>query len=293
MKILVFGSLNIDHTYRMDHIVQPKETAFADSYQQAAGGKGLNQAIALAKSGVEVQLAGSIGPDGEMLLEVLREYGVDTALLKKSEQPTGHAIIQVDKQGENSIFVYHGANYQITHEYIDSVLAAFNEGDYLVLQNEINNQDYLIHQAHQKGLTIFMNPSPCDESINSLPLELIDYFFINEVEGEVMTSHQEPEAIMESFLLKYPHSHLILTLGGNGAYYHDNQQTVYQPAYPVKVVDSVGAGDTFMGYFIYATSGNMSVAERLKLAARASSLTIQKAGAAQSIPTLEEVNKVM
>ena len=292
MKILVFGSLNIDHDYHVDHICQPKETMTVTDYETAAGGKGLNQSIAIAKTGSEVWLAGVMGTGSEMLQQVLDEYHVNTSLLDHQDLPNGHAIIQIDKTGQNSIFVYPGSNYAITREYADEVLSHFSAGDYLVLQNEISLQDYIIEQGHSRGLTILMNPSPCDDSLKAQPLELVDYFFINEVEGELLTGYSDPEKILEGMLERYPASHIILTLGENGSCYGDHSQTVWQQAVKAKAIDTVGAGDTFMGYFIYGLSQNTAIADCLLLAARASSITVSRKGAAASIPTIEEVMKL-
>lgn len=292
MKILVFGSTNIDHNYKMQHIARPKETVTSLGYEVHAGGKGLNQAIAFAKTGQHVYLAAVVGNDARMLLNVMEKYDVDTRYLKKIDAPNGHAIIQIDENGENSIFLYPGTNSAITAEYVDKVLNDFSEGDFIILQNEINLQDYIINKASEKGMVILMNPSPCDDSLKGLPLEKVGYFFINEVEGNILTGETEPEKILEKMGELYPDSRVILTLGGDGACYKDKQQFCVQPAYKVKAVDTVGAGDTFMGYFSYALSQGMTPQQCLLLATKAASITVTRYGAAESIPTLEEINEI-
>ena len=291
MKILVFGSTNIDHNYQMEHIARPKETITSLGYEIHPGGKGLNQAIAFAKTGQHVYLAAVVGNDSGMLLDVLEKYNVDTRYLKKINAPNGHAIIQIDKNGENSIFLYPGTNSSITHEYVDRVLNGFEKGDFIILQNEINRQDYIIEKASEKGMVILMNPSPCDESLKNLPLNKVDYFFINEVEGELLTGKKDPQDILKTMLELYPESKTILTLGSDGACYNDSTHFCQQPAFKVKAIDTVGAGDTFMGYFSYGLSQGFSPEECLLLATKASSITVTRLGAADSIPTLEEINE--
>ncbi len=289
MKILVFGSLNIDHDYIVDHISREKETMTVTDYHVVAGGKGLNQSIAIAKTGSEVYLAGMLGTGSEFLSKTLSEYGVNTSLLGKTDTPNGHAIIQIDKNGQNSIFVYPGSNHCISEEYIDQVLSSFSEGDYLVMQNEINNQDLIIRKAAEKKMITFMNPSPCDDSLNSQPLELINYFFINEVEGEILTGRKDFSETLKAMTEKYPSAGIILTVGDQGAYYADAEQCLFQPARKVNAIDTVGAGDTFMGYFIYALYRGNDYGKALEIASTASSITVQRAGAAQAIPALNEV----
>lgn len=290
MKILVFGSLNIDHDYHMDHIAKEKETIFAEEYSVVAGGKGLNASIALARSGVKVYLAGNIGNDAKVLEDVLEANRVDTSYLNHVDEPNGHAIIQIDKNGENSIFIYGGSNQSITTEYIDSVINEFEEGDFIILQNEINNEAYLIEKAAQHKLTVFMNPSPFNEKIFTYPLNLVDYFFINEVEGNALTGKKEPEEILDQLRVDYPETHFVLTVGANGSYYQYKDERIQQQAYKVEAIDTVGAGDTFMGYFIFGLSREYSVKECMELATKASAITVTRKGAADSIPTLHEIS---
>jgi len=290
MKILVFSSLNIDHDYHMDHICKEKETTFADSYQVVAGGKGLNAAIALAKSSAHVYLAGNIGNDATILQNVLDKYHVDCKYLNHVDEPNGHAIIQIDKTGENAIWIYGGSNQSISKEYIDKTIAEFEKGDLLILQNEINNNAYIIEQAHKKGLIIMLNPSPINNALKTYPLDLVDYFFLNEVEGNALTGESDFDSILDKFKQLYPNAKIIMTVGANGAYYQDEKQRVHQESFKVKAIDTVGAGDTFMGYFAYGLSQNKSVEQCLLLASKAASITVTRTGAADSIPTIDELN---
>ena len=204
MKILNYGSLNVDHVYSVDHIVKEGETILSDDLNIFCGGKGLNQSIALAKAGVPVYHAGMIGEDGDLLLDACREYGVNTKYLKKLPVSGGHTVIQVDKKGQNSIILFGGTNQMQTKEYMDYVLSDFNAGDYLLLQNEINLLDYIIDKAYEKGMRIILNPSPFDDKLKKCDFSKIYLFLLNEVEGEQFTGQSEPEKMLKALREKLP-----------------------------------------------------------------------------------------
>ena len=150
MRIINFGSLNLDYTYSVDHIVEPGETLDTKERKIFCGGKGLNQSIALARAGMDVHHAGMIGEDGEMLVNLCRQENIHTHYIWKVAGPSGHTIIQVDETGQNSILLYGGANRKFSKNYIDEVLADFGEDDIVLLQNEINLVDYVIEAAHRQ-----------------------------------------------------------------------------------------------------------------------------------------------
>lgn len=286
-KVLNFGSLNVDHVYKVNHFVMPGETISSGSLQHFCGGKGLNQSVALARAGAIVYHGGAVGKDGMVLKEQLEKDGVDVAgVLVREDVDTGHAIIQVDENGQNCIILYGGANQCITKAQIDDTLERFEKGDIILLQNEINEVSYLITQAAKRGLRIFLNPSPCDEKIKDLPLELVDTFLLNEVEGAQITG--ENEQIMEALKKKFPKAKIILTLGSQGAVYGYKEQEIFQPAQKVKTVDTTAAGDTFTGYYIAQISQGHTVMEALQLAAKAAAIAVTRQGAVPSIPFLCE-----
>ena len=289
MRVLNFGSLNCDHVYRLPHIVKEGETISSQSLEIFCGGKGLNQSIAMCKAGLEVYHAGGIGVDGKMLTEKLSEYGVDVSNVRKTDVPTGHAIIQVDDNGQNSIVLFGGANRSQNATFIDSVLSKFQKGDYLVLQNEINNMPYIIDRANDRGMFIILNPSPYNEEIEKCDLSKVSMLFINEIEGEQITGKTEPEEIIKEILNKYPDMKTVLTLGADGAVYADKNEYTYQNALGSVVKDTTAAGDTFLGYFIAGMTKYMSAKEALLLASKASAITISKIGAADTIPTFDEI----
>ena len=289
MKLLVFGSLNIDHTYHLPHLVKEGETLSSTAYAKNEGGKGFNQAVALAKAGLDISFAGAIGKDGLFLQEYLQSIGIDTAHIQVLDVPTGHAIIQVDAEGRNSIFLYGGANQAITEEHINQVLSHFQAGDYILLQNEISLGESILRKAHEKGMHIILNPSPISSELLAWPLELVDWFILNEVEGRDLTGCTDPDAILDGLLARFSSAHIVLTMGDKGSIYADAACRIHQNAIPAHVVDTTAAGDTFTGYFFAAMMSNKSPADALRIAAAAASLAIAKPGAAKSIPCAREV----
>jgi len=289
MKIINFGSLNIDHVYQVEHFVQPGETITSSGYQMYSGGKGLNQSIALARAGANVCHAGKIGRDGEHLSTKLSEAGVDTKLITIGEVPTGHAIIQVSQDGENSIIVEGGANRTITSSDVDRVLSTISDNDWLLLQNEINAISLILEKTRNRPYSVVFNPAPMTPDIQHLPLELVDILVINEVEGANLTNEHQPSAILDSLINKYPAMQIVLTLGKLGAICVDKNQRIHQEGFKVEAVDTTAAGDTFIGFFIALLSSGSQVDEALRIACRASSICTTRPGAADSIPFFDEV----
>ena len=290
-KIVCLGSLNLDHVYRLDHFVRPGETQGSEHYSVGCGGKGLNQSVALARAGAEVMHAGRIGREGGMLRDALEQAGVDVSLVVEGDVPTGHAIIQVDRKGENAIILYGGANRSISEEEIDAALDAVGDG-ILLLQNEINSIDLVLRKAHDRGIRTAFNFAPFDpEAARTLPLELLSYLIVNEIEGAEVAGVEAPEAILRTLKKKYPECRVILTLGKAGAaFLEDSGETALIPPFPAKVVDTTSAGDTFIGYLFAGLLEGMTLREAMPLASRASAITVSRAGAADSIPFRRELD---
>ena len=294
-KVLCFGSLNIDYTYKVDHFVQKGETISSQGLQVFSGGKGLNQSTALAKAGVEIYHAGAVGRDGEFLLEQLRDVGVHTEnVAVLTEVRSGNAIIQNDAEGDNCIILYGGANQAVTREQADAVIGKFSAGDYIILQNEISELAYIMETAHKKGMRIVLNPSPMNDKILALPLEKVDLLMLNEVEaGQILgTDETDGDVLMEKLLKRFPEMKFVLTLGSQGSIYGDKRQKIKQSAYRVKAVDTTAAGDTFTGFFIGSLVKGLSVEQAMDIASRASAIAVTRAGAAPSIPTWDEVEAI-
>lgn len=293
MKILNFGSCNIDYVYNVSEFVKAGEMVSALSTSEHPGGKGLNQAVAAARAGGNVFFAGNIGEDGLFLKELLENSGANTKYLKISKTRTGNAIIQIDKDGENCIIVSAGANALLDEAYIKSVTADFARGDICMLQNETPCTDFIIKQAKACGMTVIWNPSPMNEKIMDSAIGMCDYIIVNNAEGKALTGKEEPSDILKALLKKYPHTKAVLTLGKNGSIYSDGTNTVKQPSFKASPVDTTGAGDTFTGYFAAMISKGKTAAEALKTASAAAALATEKQGAASSIPLIADVkNKI-
>lgn len=295
MKVLSFGSLNIDYVYTVPHFVKKGETLSAKELNVYTGGKGLNQSIALSRAGVNTYMAGAIGTDGVFLLDNLKEAGVNTDHVKiLKEVRTGNAIIQNDADGDNCIILYGGANQSITKEQINEVFADFSKEDYVLLQNEINNLPYIVEKAKQVGMKIILNPSPMNEKIMELPLDQIDYFLLNEVEAMQILQMEEPEEIDGKYIgsllhEKFPDAIIVLTLGGDGSICIFGDEYVEQSIYKVDTVDTTAAGDTYTGYFIAGILNGKTIKESMDTASKASAIAVSRQGAAPSIPSIEEV----
>jgi len=286
MRVLNFGSLNIDHVYRVDRISRPGETISAESYSRFAGGKGGNQSVAVARAGCPVAHVGKIGPEGRWLLDGMKKDGVDVSRTVVSDQPGGHAVIQVDAEGENSIVIFGGTNRQITRGEIDSALAEAGGDDMVLLQNEINRIPYIIERADSLGLPVFFNPAPMHEEVLSYPLAKVSVFFINESEGEALTGQTGASGIVAGMLERFPGAEIVLTMGKRGLLYGSREQGRIRREIErdVPVVDSTGAGDTFIGYYTAAIGMGRGVEEALAYANLAASYCVTRSGAAASIP---------
>ena len=290
MKMVVFGSLNIDKTYTLTEFVRPGQTVSALKMEQFCGGKGFNQAIALRRAGSEVAFAGAVGQDGAMLLEALDKNGIDRSCVRVTEGATGHAIIQLDRHGQNCIIILAGANGEITEADVDKTLPGFGPGDLIVLQSEIACVPQLLRKAHGKGMTVAFTPSPCDERIADCDLRCTDYLLVNEVEGAAISGQEEPDAILDTIHARYPAMNIVLTLGSEGAVYQPREGSrIACGAFPVQAVDTTAAGDTFTGYFLSGILRHGDAALALRTAAAAAGLAVSRKGAEPSIPTMDEV----
>jgi len=293
MKVLNLGSMNLDLVYGVDHIVKPGETESSRSMNTFLGGKGMNQSVALAKAGVEVYQGGMIGEDGQPFLDACGVYGIHSEYIRKVEGKSGHAVIQIDKNAQNSILLFGGANQMLTEEYVDGVLSHFGAEDLILLQNEENLMPYIVDRAYEQGMTIALNPSPFNEKLDAVDLKKISIFLLNEVEGEQITGKRESEEIMAEMRRRFPKATIVLTLGEDGVICADGGEQFLQPAFPVVAVDTTAAGDTFTGYFLAGLAEGMPVPDILRMSTMAAAIAVTRAGAVPSIPRREEVEDAL
>ncbi|MBQ73673.1 MAG: ribokinase [Gammaproteobacteria bacterium] len=291
MKVINFGSLNIDHVYQLDRFVKPGETLASSDYQRFVGGKGCNQSIALSRAGATVMHAGRIGSDGMELKNYLAQCGVDVSLIKIDPGPTGHAIIQVTRNGENSILLHGGANQRVIPADVDEAMALASSDDLILVQNEISNIPYILNSAAERGLRIVFNPAPMNPGVHDYPLDKVDCFILNEHEGRELSNQGSGsnELVLKNLSERYSDSEIILTLGAKGVWYQRAGQRVNVPGRAVDVVDTTAAGDTFVGYFLAGTIAGSQTRESLQLGCEAASLCVQQPGAADSIPDSDQL----
>lgn len=289
MRIYNLGSLNIDYVYDVDHFVSAGETLSSDKMQIFPGGKGLNQSVALARAGAEVIHGAVIGEDGGFLTEILSSAGVDTSRIETIPRRCGHAVIQVDKSGQNCILLYPGTNRCIDRRYIENFLSDAERDDILVVQNEISGLDIAFETASRKNMRIAFNPSPFHSDIKKLPLSLVRWLFCNETEGEALFGSRDIREITERFITQIPDGDLILTLGKDGSVFKNREKFIAQPIFETKTVDTTAAGDTFLGYFLASVTKGESVERSMAVASKAASVAVSVKGAASSIPFLRDV----
>lgn len=293
MRALNFGSLNLDYVYQVEHFVQPGETLSAMSQTVNPGGKGLNQSIALAKAGAEVSHAGCLGIGGEGLRELLQKNGVDTRDLHFTNSIQGNAVIQVNAEGQNCILLFGGSNQCVTDTQVMETLSHFAQGDYLVLQNEINDLPLIVDEAWNRGMKIVLNPSPYDNKLLNVEFSKLQWLLVNEVEATQLSGRTDPNEAWRKLHEQYPRLNLLVTLGSEGSIAFTEKETVRQASFPVKAVDTTAAGDTFTGYFITGLMEGRSLQDCMRRASMASAICVTRSGAAPSIPEREEVEAAL
>ena len=287
MKIINFGSLNIDKVCSVEEFVQPGETIMATGYSVNAGGKGLNQSVAAARAGAQVLHAGAVGSDGLFLKEILADAGADVSCLRVMDTESGCAFIEVNSKGQNRIIVSAGTNRMYTEEYIKNVLEKAEAGDFVLLQNEINMVGEIIRLSHEKGCRVVFNASPIPGKPEELPLELVDIFMVNELEAAALagtSAEGDFRDILKALQKKYPKAAIVMTLGKDGVLYGYKEEFYSHPIFKVNAVDTTAAGDTFCGYFLAALCAGKSVEMALREALAASAMAVSAKGAAPSIP---------
>lgn len=286
-RIINFGSINIDHVYQVDHFVQPGETLSTLGYSKGLGGKGLNQTVALQRAGARVVHVGCVGRDDEWMMAQLTQLQLNLSGIAKVEQATGHALIQVNREGENCILLHAGANHSLTEQMIDDYLAQ-DSVEWVLLQNETNLIEAIIDRAHTAGKRVAFNPAPCHVGLAQLPLEKIDTLVVNEIEALQLTGTTDLDAAVAQ--LRGRVAHVVLTMGGEGVRYVGQAGEFFQSAQKVQVVDTTAAGDTFIGYYLASLMDGMDVPTALLRATKASAITVTRAGASSSIPVVSELD---
>jgi len=258
-------------------------------YALFPGGKGANQSIALGRAGAAVYHAGKIGEDGAWFIKLLRTSGVNARHVEVVDGPSGHAIIQVAKTGENAIVLFGGANQHITRADIRRVLPGFSARDYLLVQNETSAVADAIALGARRGLYVVFNPAPMNKNVLSLPLRHVSCFIVNEIEGAELTGEKKPDHILDALGKKFPKAETVLTLGAKGAMYGHEKTRIAVAAPNVKAIDTTAAGDTFIGYFLAQKMAGKDTRTCLEIACAAAAVCVTRKGAAASIPWNREI----
>lgn len=280
----------MDSTIYVDYFPKDGETIFGNSRYIQPGGKGANQACAIAKSGlVECLFVGAIGQDsdGRTILSILKEHNVDTYNIKVTNTETGNATIVVDKKSENKIIIIHGANFELKISDIsDNLLKSV---DYVVLQNEILEEvnEYVIKKAHEFHKVVIYNPAPYRQFDKKL-LRYIDYFIPNKIELSQYTGSDDVQEGADK-LLEAGVKNLIITLGTEGSMFINKNESFKVNAFKVEAIDTVAAGDTFVGYFASSLASGSDIRTAMTAASKASSITVTRKGSTVSIPNGAEV----
>lgn len=301
-KIAVLGSINVDTTYHMDRFPEPGETLQANDKSSAPGGKGANQSVACARSGAKTYHIGMVGADqeGQFMRESMQEDGIDTRFVGIDKiHGTGTAMITLDANGQNDIMVYGGANQSMTTDVLKGTDELFKDIDFIITQFETPQKvsAEAFKRAKANGVTTILNPAPAKE-IDPELLKYTDVIAPNETESALLTGIEitdEDSMIKTAEYFKNKGvDNLLITLGSKGVFYSTPNDHGLVPAFKVKPVDTTAAGDTFIGALASQLKTDLSnIADALVYAQRASSLTVQKMGAAPSIPTYDEVKAAL
>ena len=281
MAVYNLGSINLEHIYKVPHLPAPGETLAANGYSVGLGGKGANQAVAVAKAGARSILIGAVGAEGAVARDALVGYGVDVSRVTFSKTPTGHAIINVDPQAENAIVIYAGANLSITGACVAQAVADATGVDSLLLQNETSAQVEAARIAAGKGMRVVYSAAPFDIDAVRAILPFVSMLAMNEGEAAALIAE----------LGTLPQIDMVVTKGSKGAeWISAGLEPLFVPSFPVKPVDTTGAGDTFIGTLIAGLDVGLDRSEAMRRAAAAAAIQVTRPGAAPAIPDAAEVD---
>lgn len=296
-RVVVIGSLNMDLVTRAERLPRAGETLVGQSFATVSGGKGANQAVAAARLGAQVSMIGCVGGDGygEQLRAALLAEQIDCQAVTTVEGSSGVALIVVDDSSQNSIVIVAGANGQLTSEVVNAFDAVLQTADVIICQLEVPMQTvgYTLKRGRELGKTMILNPAPASGPLPADWYSSIDYLIPNESEASALSglpvdSLQTAEAAA-SRLIAAGAGKVIVTLGAQGSLFANGQGFEHFPAPKVKALDTTAAGDTFVGGFAAALAAGQSEAEAIRFGQIAAALSVTRAGAQPSIPTLSDV----
>ena len=296
-KVIVIGSSNTDMVVRSEHLPRPGETVLGGGFMMAGGGKGANQAVAVAKMGHPVVFAAAVGKDifGEEAVARYKSYGIDTTYIVRKDTPSGVALILVDASAQNSISVALGANNELLLEDVMPALDIVEEGGIVLLHLEIpmSTVEACIGVAAAKGARVILNPAPAAK-VGAAALSKLYLITPNHTEAEILTGvegNDEASAVKAAeALCALGVKKVVITLGSEGALLYEDGKAEIIPARKVEAVDTTAAGDVYNGAMCAALAEGMSLRESLRFATKASAISVSRVGAQPSIPSRTEVD---
>lgn len=295
-NICVIGSLNMDLVVNVDIMPKPGQTIIGSNFKEVPGGKGANQAVAMARLNGNVSMIGKVGEDGfgQTLINSLKNDKVDTTYIQTSKGATGVALITVDKNAQNSIVVSPGANFEVKEDDIDNNIEAIKNSDIVVLQLEtpLNTIKYALNKAKELNKYTILNPAPAVKLDDEI-IKNVDLLTPNETELEIISgvSIETEEDIQKAaqIMIEKGVKELIVTLGSKGSLYINKEKSMFKKAYKVEAVDTTAAGDSYTGALAVALSQDKNIEDAMDFASKVGALSVLKEGAQSSLPTLEDV----
>ena len=296
-KIIVIGSSNTDMVVRSERLPRAGESVIGGDFMMAGGGKGANQAVAVARMGHRVQFVAAVGNDifGDAAIEGYKNFGIDTSLIVRKNEPSGVALIMVDGAGQNSISVALGANNSLSAEDVAPALETIEAGDIVLLQLEIPmaTVDACVAAAAAKGARVILNPAPA-AIVSKDTLSKLYLITPNQTEAQTLTGIEVTDiASAETAaqkLVAQGVGRVVITMGSQGAYLYQDGVGELVPAHKVDAVDTTAAGDVYNGALCAALAEGTTLLDALYFAAKASAISVTRAGAQPSIPTRDEVD---
>lgn len=295
-KICVIGSLNMDLVVKVHTMPKGGQTLIGENFKEVPGGKGANQAVAMARLNANVSMIGKVGNDGfgQTLINALKNDNVNTEYIKVEQGPSGVALITVDKNAENCIVVASGANFKLTKDDIDKNIEAILNSDIVVIQLEtpLDTVKYALKKAKEACKYTILNPAPAvvleDELIKN-----VDLLTPNETELEIISgmkiNNEEDIKKAAQKMIEKGVKELIVTLGSKGSLYINKEKSIFKDVYKVQAIDTTAAGDSYTAALAVAFANDKNVEEAMDFASKVGALSVTKEGAQSSLPTLKEV----
>lgn len=295
-NICVIGSLNMDLVVKVDTMPKGGQTLIGSNFKEVPGGKGANQAVAMARLGANVSMIGKVGDDsfGQTMINALNNDNVDTKYINIENGATGVALITVDKNAENSIVVAPGANYKVDKSYIDKNIDGIENSDIVVVQLEtpLETIKYALKKAKELNKYTILNPAPAVKLEDEL-IANVDLLTPNETELEIISGVEinSEEDILKAakVMIEKGVKELIVTLGSKGSLYINKERSMFKKAYKVEAVDTTAAGDSYTGALSVAFANGKDIEEAMDFASKVGALSVMKEGAQSSLPTLNDV----